>query len=152
LKLIVTLTDWFGAKVVFAPPLATNPVPEADALEMVTFEFPVFVKTTDCDDEVPTVRLPKLRPEVFAESCSVAGTPMPVRLTAKVEGLALLAKEMRPETAPADAGWNETVKVVPCPAARVRGVGSPEIPKPVPEIATLLIVRPDVPTFDTLMV
>jgi len=94
LKFTVTVTDWFGAKVVFDPPLAPNPVPEADTLEMVTFEFPVFVKTTDCDDEVPTVRLPKLRFEVFAESCSVAGTPVPVRLTATAEGMALLVIEM----------------------------------------------------------
>ena len=49
-------------------------------------------------------------------------------------------------------GWNETAKVVPCPTPSVRGVGSPKIPKPVPEIATLVIVRSDVPTFDTLIV
>jgi len=80
--------------VVFDPPLVANPAPEADTLEMVTFEFPVSVKTTDWDDEVPTVRLPKLRPEVFADSCNVAATPVPARLTAIAERLPLLVIEI----------------------------------------------------------
>ena len=140
-----------GVKVVFDPPLALNPVPEAATLEMATFAFPVFVRTTDCEDEVPVVTLPKVRLEVFAESCNAADMPVPVRLTAIVEGLALLVMEMLPDTAPAEVGRNETVKPVSCPAPSVRGVGSPEMPKPAPETAILVIVISDVPTFETLM-
>jgi hypothetical protein len=81
----------------------------------------------------------------------LAGMPVPVRPTAKIEGLALLVIEIRPEAASAVLGWNETVKPVPCPAASVSGVGSPEMPKPAPEIATRVIVTVDVPAFDTLM-
>jgi hypothetical protein len=95
LKLTATLTDWPESRMVFDPPLAPNPVPEAETLAIVTSEFPVFVKTTDCDDWVPTVTLPKLRLDMFAESWVVAFTPSPVRLTVRLpKGLLSLLRRM----------------------------------------------------------
>ena len=46
LNVTVMVVDWFGVKVSFEPPVSLNPAPEADALEMLTFEFPVLVSAT----------------------------------------------------------------------------------------------------------
>ena len=67
-KFTETLTESFGARVIFDPPLALKPDPEADAEEIVTFEFPTFVKLTSCAVEAPTVTLPKLRLETLADN------------------------------------------------------------------------------------
>lgn len=114
--------------------------------------MPLFVNTTGCDDKVPTVTLPKLTLDVLAESCSDAANPVPVRLIAKVEGLALLSSEMIPDAAPAEVGLNETVKFALSPGPRVSGVASPDTLKPAPDMAAPPIVRMAVPVFDTVIV
>jgi hypothetical protein len=48
-----------GVRIAFDAPLALNPLPVADTLEMVTFALPVSVSVTSCDVEVPTVTFPK---------------------------------------------------------------------------------------------
>jgi hypothetical protein len=80
-KVTVTVTDWFGASVTPDPPLAAKPVPEAVTLEMFTFALPVFVKTTGCEEDVPTVTLPKLTLVVLEDTCGSDATPVPDRLT-----------------------------------------------------------------------
>ena len=60
-KFTETLIESFGARVTFDPPLALKPPPDADAEEIVTFEFPTLVKLTSCPVEAPTVTLPKVQ-------------------------------------------------------------------------------------------
>lgn len=80
-KVTATVTDWFGAKVTPDPPLAEKPVPEAVTVEMLRFALPEFVKTTGCEDDVPTVTFPKLTLEVLGETWGADATPVPDRLT-----------------------------------------------------------------------
>ena len=59
LKFTETVTDWFGVKITFEAPLALNPLPVAETLEMVTFALPVSVSVISCAVDVPTVTFPK---------------------------------------------------------------------------------------------
>jgi len=60
--------------VTFKPPLALNPLPVADTLEMVTFAVPTSIRVTDCTVEFPTVKFPKFTVVELGESCEdVAG-------------------------------------------------------------------------------
>ena len=54
-----------------------NPVPVTPILEIVTLEFPVFETVTVCVDELPSVRLPKLRAAGEADSCSTGAVLLP---------------------------------------------------------------------------
>jgi hypothetical protein len=70
-----------------------------------------------------------------------------------VEGVAeLFTSVSEPVTAPAVVGAKLTVNVEVPPAAIVRGVASPESPKPVPDSAALLIVRVADPGFEIVTV
>ena len=134
------------------PPLTLNPVPEAEALEIVTFEFPVFVSVTFCIAAVPSVTVPKLRLETFGESLLVDATPVPLKGIIIGELLASLPIETLPEAAVVDVGLNATVKFVLAPAARVTGAESPDMLNPVPVIAAWEIVSSAVPVFDSFIV
>jgi hypothetical protein len=149
-KVIVIVTDWFGVSMTPDPPLAAKPVPEAATLEMLKSALPVFVKTTGCEDDVPTATLPKLTFDVLGETCGADVTPLPDKVTAKVDTLLLM--EMPPETAPAEDGWKDAVKFAVWPAPRVSGVGIPETAKPAPDIATLVTVKLTVPVFVRVIV
>jgi hypothetical protein len=57
-----------GVKITFDAPLALNPLPVADTLEMLTFALPVSVSVTSCEVDVPTVTFPKFTLVELAES------------------------------------------------------------------------------------
>ena len=100
------MADWVGLKTVpEATPLALKPVPETLTVEMVTFEFPVFVNDTACVLLLPTVTLPKLRLAGIAERADCT-TPVPDRETVSVESDALLWTVKVPVVSPAFCGLN----------------------------------------------
>jgi hypothetical protein len=133
-------------------PLALKPAPETVTLEMVTLEFPVFVKVTLEEPLPPTFTLPKLRLVGFAPSRKVAATPVPLRAIASGEPGALLTKETEPVALPAVAGAKAALNVVLPPAAIVAGTVRPVIVKPVPDTVAWEIVRLAVPLFFKVMV
>jgi hypothetical protein len=66
---IASVTDWPGVRVVPADtPIALNPAPVTTTLDMVTFEFPLFVSVTLPETLLPTSMLPKFRLVGFAPS------------------------------------------------------------------------------------
>ena len=76
LNVIEIVTEPFGISVTLFPPLALNPAPFAETLEIVTFVVPESVRTTVCVTGVPTVTLPNVRAVELAASVdctSVAG-------------------------------------------------------------------------------
>ena len=84
---------------------------------------------------LPTVTLPKLR--VVGLAPSVPGvTPVPDNGIDRVGLEALDVMVMLPLALPAEDGLNETVKVVLCPAVRVRGAVMPLRLNPLPLIVT----------------
>jgi hypothetical protein len=58
-KFTETVTDWLGVRVTFDPPLALNPLPVAETVEILTLALPVSVRVTSCAVDVPTVTFPK---------------------------------------------------------------------------------------------
>jgi hypothetical protein len=73
-KAIFSVADWLGAKIApVATPEALNPAPEGTTLEIVTFEFPLFVSVTPSELVEPTFTFPKLRLVGFTTSSKVAG-------------------------------------------------------------------------------
>lgn len=146
----LTVADCFGVRVIFEAPVAVKPVPEAVTFEIFKSALPVLVRTTDWEDDVPTVTLPKLTVEVLAEICGAEATPVPDSPMEKFDPL--LLKEIEPEAEPAADGWNEAVKFALWPAPRVIGVGIPEPVNPVPETAKAVIVTSALPVFVSVIV
>jgi len=135
-----------GVKVVpEVTPLALKPAPETVTLEMLTFEFPVFVKVTLEEPLPPTFTLPKLRLVGFTPSRKVAAAPVPLRAIVSGEPGALLVMETPPLALPVTEGANCPLKVVFCPAASVSGTDKPVMLKPVPEALAAEIVTLAVP-------
>jgi hypothetical protein len=135
-----------GVKVVpEVTPLALKPAPETVTLEMLTLEFPVFVKVTLEEPLPPTFTLPKLRLVGFTPSRKVAAAPVPLRAIVSGEPGALLVMETLPVALPVAEGANCPLKVVLCPAASVSGTDKPVMLKPVPEALAAEIVTLAVP-------
>ena len=111
--------------VVFETPLAEKSFAFTLTWDTVRLVFPLFVKVTFCEFELPAFTLEKLTLVGFAESVTVAAVPVP--LTAKTFGElgALLAILTVPLRVPAVVGANKTLKVVLLPAASVAGVTRP---------------------------
>ena len=78
--------------------------------------------------------------------------PLPVRARAVGEPVALLTRERLPDTLPEAAGAKATLKLVLCPAARVRGKDRPLRENSVPESASLETVKLAVPELVSLTV
>jgi hypothetical protein len=58
----VSVADWLGAKTVpDVMPLVPNPAPVTVTLEMVTFEFPLFVRVTPNELLLPMFMFPKFK-------------------------------------------------------------------------------------------
>ena len=128
------MIDWLGVKTVLAgTPVSVKPAPVIATLEMVTFEFPLFVRVTLSGLLLPTSTVPKLKLVGLAPSSWVAVAADPVRgIVSGGEG-ALLVSKIEPLTAPEPVGVNTTVKVVLAPAAIVAGKVRPVMVKPEPE-------------------
>jgi hypothetical protein len=123
-----------GVKVVpEVTPLALKPEPETVTLEMLTLEFPVFVKVTLEEPLPPTFTLPKLRLVGFAPSRKVAAAPVPLRAIVRGEPGALLTKETEPVTLAAVVGAKAVLNVVLPPATIVAGTVRPLMVKPAPD-------------------
>lgn len=124
-----------------------NPVPETPTLEIVTFEFPLFVKVTGNEMLLPVLTLPKLRLVGLAPNKCVALTPVPLREIVSGELGALLRRTTDPLTVPAAAGANTALNVAVLPAAIVSGTVRPVVLKPVPEGVASEIVTLALPPF-----
>jgi hypothetical protein len=123
-----------GVKVVpEVTPLALKPEPETVTLEMLTLEFPVFVKVTLEEPLPPTFTLPKLRLVGFTPSRKVAAAPVPLRAIVRGEPGALLTKETEPVTLAAVVGAKAVLNVVLPPATIVAGTVRPLMVKPAPD-------------------
>ena len=123
-----------GIKIVpAATPEALKSAPVGTTLEIVTFEFPLFLSVTLDVLFWPTVTFPKLRLDGFAPRRRVDAVPVPLKGITSGEPGALLVIEILPLALPADVGENVAVKEVFCPAFSVSGVDNPVILKPVPD-------------------
>lgn len=108
------------------------PAPDAVRLEIVTFEFPLFVRVAFNVLLAPTFTFPNERLLGLALTRNVGVAPVPVNEMANGEFGALLTSEIEPIADPAAAGENTTLKVELPPGVIVRGVVKPEMLKPVP--------------------
>ena len=119
-----------------AAPASANAAPFSLIWEIVTFELPVLVNTTACDEVLPTATLPKSKLAWLTDKVLTGATPVPLRLSMFDEFAPLLSSLRIPVTAWADGGVNKTLKLVPCPAASVKGTVRPLMLKPLPLIVT----------------
>src|SRR5216684_4550154 len=140
------VADWLGFKIVpGVTPLVLNPVPVAVTLEIVTFEFPVFVSVVLNEPVFPTFTFPKPRLVGLMPRVNVAATPMPLRPTDVGEVGALLTIEMLPEAEPTEVGWKATVIVVCCPALTFKGSENPLTVKAEPVSVNWVMLNVAVP-------
>jgi hypothetical protein len=102
---------------------------------MVTLDPPVFVTFSDRDWLFPTVTLPKLR-LVGVDPSAPAARPIPESGIVRVGLDAFEVIVMPPVAAPVVVGVKVTLKVVLCPADKIRGAAIPLTVNPVPPIAT----------------
>jgi hypothetical protein len=152
-KTTCNVAVWLGPNVKpDETPFALNPVPEVVTLEIVTFEFPLFVRVTFSVLLLPSFTLPKLKPVGLAPRSSVATTPVPEPEIVNSEFDALLTSDTDPFTAPAVVGANTTLNEVLVPAPIVSGNESPLALKPAPETLACVIVTLAVPVLDKLIV
>jgi hypothetical protein len=145
--------DWPAAKVSPAlTPLTVKTAPVTFTADMVTLEFPVFVKEELKSLSLPTFTLPKLRLGVLNVSSCVPASPVPLNAMVNVELEALLVSEIEPVTAPAAPGAKTALNVVFEPAGIVIGALRPVMLNPVPVTVAREITRLAVPLFVKLIV
>jgi hypothetical protein len=149
----VTGTDCPAVKV--SPeltPLTVNPAPETFTADIVTLEFPVFVKAALKSLLLPTITLPKLRIDVLNVSSWVPATPVPLNAIVSGELGALLVSEIEPVTLPAALGAKTALNVAFDPVGIVSGALRPVMLKPVPVTAAREITTLAVPLLVRLIV
>lgn len=145
--------DWPAAKV--SPeltPVTVKTAPVTFTADIVTLEFPVFVKAELKSVLLPTFTLPKLRLDVLKVSSCVPASPVPLNAIVNGELGALLVSAIEPVTAPAAPGAKTALNVVFEPAGIVIGVLRPVILNPVPVTVVCEITRLAVPLFVRLIV
>jgi hypothetical protein len=145
--------DWPAAKV--SPeltPLTVKTAPVTFTADIVTLEFPVFVKEELKSVLLPTFTLPKLRLEVLKVNSCVPASPDPLNAMVNGELGALLVSEIEPVTAPVAPGAKTALNVVFEPAGIVIGALRPVILNPVPVTVACEITRLAVPLFVKLIV
>jgi hypothetical protein len=147
-----SVIDWLGVRTVpEVTPLALNPVPVAVTLEIVTFEFPLFVSVALNELLFPTFTFPKFKLVGFAPSRKVGATPIPLRAMFVGELGALLTSETEPLTLPAEVGRKATVIVVCCPAFIFKGSENPlTVKKAEPVSVTWVMLSVAVPVLLTI--
>ena len=87
-----------------AAPVKENPVPLSAICEIFTLALPVFVTVTLFVEEVPVVKVPKLRLVALIDSVSVAATPVPLSKMDTGEFGAVLTMLSVPVAVPAAVG------------------------------------------------
>jgi hypothetical protein len=143
-----SVADWFGFRVVPPlTPLALNPLPDTVTLEIVTSEFPAFVRAVLKDPVFPRVTFPKPRLVGLMPRVNVAAIPAPLRPTEVGEVGALLIMETLPDAVPTEVGRKATEIVVCCPALTFKGSENPLTVKAGPDAATWVILSVAVPVF-----
>src|SRR5437870_2957049 len=120
-------------------PLMLKPAPVTGPCAMVKLALPELVKVRLCTPVLPTSTLPKLTLAGVTESCGC--TPVPLRAMVLGELGALLTSETLPDTLPVAVGANCTLKVLDCPAGRVRGRVGPGMQRPAPVKVPCATVR-----------
>src|SRR5208282_1633339 len=110
-------------------PLKLNPVPPAEAAEIVRLDPPVLVRVSDKLELLPTCTLPNARLVGFAVSAPCV-TPVPD--SGRFMAAALEVKATLPLELPAVWGAKATEKVLLWPAPSVSGKVKPPRVKPVP--------------------
>src|SRR5208282_3167953 len=125
-------------------PFKLNPVPLADAAEIVRLDPPVLLSVSLSDFELPSCTLPNARLVGFAVSVPCV-TPVPESAMLKLESDPLDVIVTLPLAAPLAVGANTTLNVVLCPAVSVKGNVSPLKLNPVPLADAAEIVRLDPP-------
>ena len=111
---------------------------------------PLAVRVPEAVPLVPTTTLPRPRVVGLTVSCPTAVTPVPDKGIVSVGFDAFELTVTFPVTAPADAGVNETLKVVLWPEVRVNGVVIPLKLNPLPLIPTCEMVTLVPPVFVTV--
>jgi hypothetical protein len=120
--------------------------PVAAIWVIVRFSFPEFFKVSVSVWLPPTATLPKLKLVGFAVSVSTAPVvPESAIFTGLVEPS--LTSATFPPVLPLDCGLKTMLKVVLCPAARVKGKLSPLVLKPVPVTLACEMIRLEPPVF-----
>jgi hypothetical protein len=145
--------DWLGVNV--SPeetPLTVKPAPAVFEPDIVTFEFPVFVKVAGRSLLLPTFTLPKLRLGTLNVSKRLDAMPVPLRGIRSGEFGASLASDTDPVTFPAAEGVNTALNVAFVPGGIVKGVLSPVIVNPLPEALPCEMTRFAVPLFVSVIV
>lgn len=130
--------DWPAAKV--SPeltPLTVKPALEIFTADMVTLEFPAFVKAALKSLLLPKLTLPKLKLDVLNFRSCVPATPVPLSAIVSSEFGALLVSETEPLTLPAALGEKTTLNVAFEPLGIVIGALRPVMLKPVPVTVAL---------------
>jgi hypothetical protein len=120
--------------------------------DIVTLEFPVFVKAALKSLLLPTLTLPKLRFDVLNVNSCVPDTPVPLNAIESGELGALLVNEIEPLTLPALLGAKTALNVTFEPVGIVSGVLRPVVLKPVPITVTLEMTMLAGPLFVRLIV
>jgi hypothetical protein len=149
----VTGTDWPAVKV--SPeliPLTVKAAPVTFTADIVTLEFPMFVKAAPKSLLLPTLTLPKLRLDVLNVSSWVPATPAPLNPIVNGELGALLMSATEPVTLPAALGAKTTLNVALEPVGIVSGMLRPVMLKPVPVTVACEITTLAVPPFVRLIV
>jgi len=126
-------------------PVRLKPAPVAAAAEIVMLAVPEFISVIVWEPLLPTKTFPKLKLAGLAERDP--WVPEPVKAIVDGEPGALLVIEIDP-VAPvvAEAGVNVELKLVLCPAFRVKGrAAKPLTPKPEPKGFMAVIVRAVLP-------
>jgi hypothetical protein len=129
-------------------PLKLNPVPLADAAEIVSAVPPELVSVSVRVFDPPTATLPKFWLAGFGVICPGV-TPFPESGTVSVELFASDVIVRLPLLLPAATGVNVALKVVVCPAASTTGKLGPVKLNPLPVAAAAEIVTVEPPLLVT---
>jgi len=132
-------------------PLALNPAPLVVTLEIVTFEFPVFLIDVVSELLLPSFTLPKERLVGLAPSDSVCAAPVPERPIVSVDGVPFVARVMLPVTEEEDDGVNCALNVMLPPATIVLEGERPIWLNSVPETVICENVSVALPLFVSVM-
>lgn len=133
-------------------PLTANPVPDADAAEIVSAAVPVLLNVTDCEPVVPTATFPKLTLEGLMLNCGCGVAPVPFSVMTRDGSDAVLVTVMLPLVAPAVVGAKVTVSAADCPPPSVAGVETPLTLNTLPPTAICEIEMLEVPVFFSVTV
>jgi hypothetical protein len=140
-KTTCNVAIWLGPNVKpDETPFALNPVPDVVTLEIVTFEFPLFVSVTFKVLLLPSFTFPKPKLVGLTPRDFVAVTPVPEAEMTNGEFPALLTRDTDPVTTPAVVGANTMLNEELVPAPIVSGIESPLVLKPAPETFACVIV------------